>query len=86
MPSEFSPELSPDLRSAMAERLPGGEKIVGAAEKAAHAMESAADYVRNEDWRVMLADVRQLARRNPGATLAIAAGIGFLLMRKLMRD
>ena len=69
-----------------AESLPGGDKIVRAAETAAGAMDSAADYVRNQDLRAMASDLRQIIRRHPGATLAIAAGLGFLLVRALSRD
>ena len=69
-----------------AESLPGGDKIVRAAETAAVAMDTAADYVRNQDMRAMMSDVRQIIRRHPGATLAIAAGLGFLLVRVLSRD
>ncbi len=69
-----------------AESLPGGEKIVRAAETAAGAMDSAAEYVRNQDLRAMMSDVRQMVRKHPGATLVIAAGLGFLLVRALSRE
>jgi DNA segregation ATPase FtsK/SpoIIIE-like protein len=41
-----------------ADRLPGGEKVAGAAHTAADAVERAADYVRDQDVSAMLADVR----------------------------
>lgn len=69
-----------------AESLPGGEKIVRAAESAASGMDAAAEYVRAQDLRAMLSDVRQIIRRHPGATLAIAGAVGFLLVRALSRE
>src|SRR4051812_4468114 len=57
-----------------ADDMPGGERVAGAAHATASAMESAADYVRDQDVRGMLADVGRLVRRNPGATLLIAVG------------
>lgn len=65
-----------------AETLPGGDKIVRAAHDAADAMETAAAYVREQDLKAMMADVRQMARRHPGATLLVAAAAGFLLARR----
>jgi hypothetical protein len=65
--------------------LPGGEKVASAAYRAADIMETAADYVTNRDVREMLYDLRQLARKHPGATLLTAAAAGFLLVRALSR-
>jgi hypothetical protein len=69
-----------------AETLPGGEPVASAALLAANVMEDAADYVRDRDMRGMLADLRQIAVRHPGATLVVAAAFGFLLARKLSRS
>ena len=71
---------------AKAESLPGGEKIVRAAHTAAEAMEKTAGYLRDQDINDMLADVRQVIKRNPGATLLTAAAVGFLLARVFSRD
>ncbi len=68
-----------------ADRLPGGEKVARAAHGAADAMQSAVVYLQDQDWRSMLADLRQAARRNPGVTLLTAAAVGFLLARSLSR-
>lgn len=68
-----------------ADRLPGGERVASAAHAAASAMESAADYMREQDLRGMMSDVRQVARRHPGATLLTAAAVGYLLVRALSR-
>jgi hypothetical protein len=64
----------------------GGEKIARAAHKAAEGIGKAAGYVRDQDLRAMLSDLRQVARRRPGVTLFIAAAVGFLVARALTRD
>jgi hypothetical protein len=66
---------------ARAETLPGGEKVARAAHAAAQSLENASDYVRDQDLRGMLTDVRQLVKRNPGAVLLTAVAVGFLLAR-----
>ena len=71
---------------AKAESLPGGEKIVRAAHTAAEAMEKTGGYLRDQDIDDMLADVRQVIKRNPGATLLTAAAVGFLLARVFSRN
>lgn len=68
-----------------AQTLPGGEKIVRAAQTAADTMEGAADYLRDQDLRAMLSDVQRLVKRHPGATLLVVAAVGFLLARNLTR-
>lgn len=65
--------------------LPGRYKVARAAHTTADVMESAADYVREQDVRGMMADARQIARRHPGATLLTAAALGFLIVRSLSR-
>jgi hypothetical protein len=71
---------------AKAESLPGGDRIVNAAQTAADAMDSAADYVRYQDLEGMVDDVRQMVTRHPGATLVIATALGFLLARTFSRN
>lgn len=68
-----------------ADMLPGGGKVAGAAYRAADVMETAADYVADRDLREILSEVRQLAKKHPGATLLTAAAAGFLLVRALSR-
>jgi hypothetical protein len=67
------------------ESMPGTGKVARAARGTAGAMETAADYVREQDVRGMLSDVGQGVRRHPGATLLTAAAVGFLLIRALSR-
>jgi len=70
---------------ARAERLPGGEKIARGAHNTADALEKAADYVRDQDVKGMLSDVRQGIARHPGAALLAAAAVGFVIARSLAR-
>jgi hypothetical protein len=69
-----------------ADNMPGGEKVASAAHTAADAMETAADYFREQDLRAMAADVQRLVKNHPGATLLAAAALGFVLARALSRD
>lgn len=69
-----------------AERLPGGERVSHAAHTAAYAMEEAADYLREQDLQAMLSDIRRTVTRHPGAALAVAAALGFLIARSFTRD
>jgi hypothetical protein len=69
-----------------ADNLPGGERVASAAHAPASAVQSAADYIRDQDVRGMLSDAGRFVRRNPGATLLIATALGFLIARSLARD
>jgi ElaB/YqjD/DUF883 family membrane-anchored ribosome-binding protein len=69
-----------------ADSLPGGESVKGAANAAADALSSTADYVRENDLKGMLADVGKLVKNNPGPALLTAAALGFLVARTFSRD
>jgi ElaB/YqjD/DUF883 family membrane-anchored ribosome-binding protein len=69
-----------------ADTLPGGEKVANAAHATANAVGVAADYVRENDLKTMMADVQQLVRNNPGPALLTAAALGFLIARTFSRD
>jgi hypothetical protein len=71
---------------AKAESLPGGEKVARATHSAAVTMEKVAGYVRDQDVKSMLSDIQQIVKRHPGATLATAAALGFLLARSISRN
>ncbi len=66
--------------------LPGGEKVARAAYTAADAMETAAGYVRDQDLKAILSDLRQTVKQHPGATLLAAAAVGFLIARSFSRN
>ena len=61
--------------------LPGGGKVSGLAHDAANTLTSTANYVRDHDVNKMMADVESLVKNNPGPSLLVAVGIGFLLGR-----
>ena len=69
-----------------ADTLPGGEKVANAAHATANAVGVAADYVRDNDLKAMVADVQTLVKNNPGPALLAAAALGFLLARTFSRD
>ena len=69
-----------------AEDLPGGQGVKSAAHSAADKLESTAGYIREHDIRAMLSDVEDIVKRNPGPSLLIAAGIGFLIGRAFRED
>jgi ElaB/YqjD/DUF883 family membrane-anchored ribosome-binding protein len=66
--------------------LPGGERVARAARTAADAAGSAADYVRQNDLKGMMADAQRLVKKNPGVALLTAAALGFLLARLFSRN
>lgn len=75
--------------SALRERadtLPGGERVANAAHATADAVGVAADYVRQNDLKAMMADLQQLVKNNPGPALLTAAALGFLIARTFSRD
>jgi ElaB/YqjD/DUF883 family membrane-anchored ribosome-binding protein len=76
-------EAAAESLHSRADRMPGGEKVANAAHTAADAVERAADYVRDQDVRAMLSDVREAVKRHPGAMLLTAAAVGFLIARGL---
>jgi hypothetical protein len=69
-----------------AEGLPGGDSVKSAAHTAADALSSTADYVRGNDLKGMLADVKKIVKNNPGPALLTAAVLGFLVARTFSRD
>lgn len=69
-----------------ADSLPGGETVKSVAHSAAEKLDSTAGYIREHDVQAMLSDVENMVRRNPGPSLLIAAGIGFLIGRAFRED
>jgi hypothetical protein len=68
-----------------ADNLPGGAKVASAAHATVDALQTTADYLRDQDLKGMLADLRGLAKRHPGAMLAAAGLLGFLLVRSMSK-
>ena len=75
-----------DALRERADTLPGGEKVANAAHATADAVVGAADYVRDNDVKAMMADVQRLVKNNPGVALLTAAAVGFLIARTFSRD
>ena len=57
------------------------DKVAGAAHATADTLEATAAYVRKNDMKAMVKDVWDLMRRYPGAALAVAATVGFVVAR-----
>jgi ElaB/YqjD/DUF883 family membrane-anchored ribosome-binding protein len=66
--------------------LPGGHKVKEFAQAAADRLSTTADYMRSHDARRMMADLETVVRNNPGPSLLIAAALGFMVGRALVRD
>lgn len=64
-----------------ADRLPGGAKVTNFAHSAADKLNATAGFVREHDLEGMMTDVEDLVKKNPGPSLLVAAGLGFLLAR-----
>lgn len=79
-------ESAADALREKADTLPGGERVANAAHATADAVVSAADYVRENDVKAMIADVQTLVKKNPGVALLTAAALGFLIARTFSRD
>jgi ElaB/YqjD/DUF883 family membrane-anchored ribosome-binding protein len=56
-----------------------GQAITDVANRTAEKIDATADYIRDHDFRGMMADLEQVVRRNPTPALVGAIGIGFLL-------
>lgn len=63
-----------------------GDRVVTYADKAAGALGSTAQYVREIDSRDVMEDITAMAKRHPGVTLAAAAVVGFLAGRAVTRS
>ena len=69
-----------------ADRLPGGEQVLGFAKQTADRLENAADYVRDRPVLSMVDDLQDWVKQNPGPSLLAAAVLGFAIGRTLRRD
>ena len=66
--------------------LPGGNRVKEFAQAAADRLGTTADYMRSHDAKRMMSDVETVVRNNPGPALLIAAALGFLVGRAVVRD
>lgn len=61
--------------------LSGGDKLTSMAHSAASALDSTADWVRENNSTKIMADVSSLVKRNPGPSMLAAIAVGFLIGR-----
>lgn len=59
----------------------GGDRLTSMAHSAANALDSTADWVRENSTTKMMADVTSLVKKNPGPSMLIAMVAGFLIGR-----
>jgi ABC-type transporter Mla subunit MlaD len=64
-----------------ADNLPGVEKMTSLAHSAADKLSATAEYVREHDVDRIMADVKSVVKKNPGASLLAAGVVGFLVGR-----
>jgi ElaB/YqjD/DUF883 family membrane-anchored ribosome-binding protein len=72
--------------SALRERVPQTGKVNELATATADKIENTARYLRDHDTSDMVAGVESLVRRNPGASLAAALAVGFLIGTAMRKD
>lgn len=61
------------------------EQLAEVGRKATEKFQDAADYLRNADFKAMVEDVHGIVKRYPGASLAAAAVVGFLVSHAVHR-
>jgi ElaB/YqjD/DUF883 family membrane-anchored ribosome-binding protein len=71
---------------ALRDRAPATGKVNEIATATADKIENTARYLRDHDTRDMVAGVESMVRRNPGAALASALAVGFLIGTAMRRD
>jgi len=72
--------------SAIRGRVPATGKVNELATATADKIENTARYLRDHDTGDMVAGVESMVRRNPGASLAAALAVGFLIGTAMRRD
>ena len=79
-------DMAASMIEERAEGIPGGQKVKEFAQAAADSLSGTADYMRSHDARRMVSDVQTFVRNNPGPALLIAAALGFMLGRTVVRN
>ena len=85
------------MHQAAAKLHSGGEQISGIAHTAvdqisdvahgtADKLHEAADYIHQKDLKAMGEDLKDIVKKYPGPSLAVAAVLGFIVARSFRRD
>jgi ElaB/YqjD/DUF883 family membrane-anchored ribosome-binding protein len=64
----------------------GESRMSNMANTTADKLDATAQYFEHHHTREMVGDLEHVVRRNPGASIAAAAGLGFLIGMSLKRD
>jgi len=75
-----------NLQSALRDRVPASGKVNEIATATADKIENTARYLRENNTSDMVAGMETLVRRNPGASLAAALAVGFLIGTAMRKD
>ena len=62
------------------------DRISGVPHGSAEKLQAAADYIRETKLKDMGEDLKDVVKRHPGPSLAVAAVLGFLVARSFRRD
>jgi ElaB/YqjD/DUF883 family membrane-anchored ribosome-binding protein len=62
------------------------QKVTDLAESATDKVKAASDYLRQTELTAMAEDVKEIVKRYPGWSLAVAAVVGVLLAHRSSRD
>jgi hypothetical protein len=62
------------------------DQISGVAHGTADKLHEAADYIHEKDLKGMGEDLKEIVKRYPGPSLAVAAVLGFIVARSFRRD
>ena len=65
--------------SSLRSQTPETTRMNGLAHTTANKLDATAEYFQHHHTREMMSDVQHLVRRNPGASLAVALGLGFVI-------
>jgi ElaB/YqjD/DUF883 family membrane-anchored ribosome-binding protein len=64
----------------------GGDKLTSMAHSTATALDTTADWMRENSSTKIMADVSSLVKRNPGPSMLAAIAVGFLIGRTFSRN
>lgn len=64
----------------------GGDKLTSMAHSTASALDTTADWMRENSSTKIMADVSSLVKRNPGPSMLAAIAVGFLIGRTFSRN
>jgi len=74
------------LESAASALHDKADSATGIAHSTANKLTSTATYLREQNLKTMMKDAERVVRKNPGASLLIAAAVGFVMVRAFSKS